>query len=1061
MLPDFFNYIKNFDIFALLETHVCENKTEDFNKFFGGFDLKWIAAKRYSNFGRAIGGCVIGIKKELKIINLKYNFLEINEFTLLNINVENESITIIPLYIRSEEWVSTLHRLEKLMSENILGNVILIGDLNIRIGNSQQVVDRELLPNFNFWTSIRKSKDLIVNSKGSEFLNFCSDYGLFILNGCSKGDEEGNFTFISGVGQSVNDICAVSQSILQCLRYFTVDQQTWSDHLPICLSLDFNVLNRKKTPQKLLPKLFWQDKYCNLYKRNLDQNLLSLTLQSSEVSLHNLTNAIKKSVPSANFKNVHFVAKNKWFNSKCSNAKKKTQKWLRKFRKSDSTSHRLKYIQAKSDYKKVQKEAKFIYSEKLDDKINNVKNSKDWWKVANEVNSSFKECSQEISAENFKTYFQQLLNPPQVSSDIYYAHNLIKNQLLDREITVEEVKLVINKAKLNKAPGEDRITYEFFKNATDNFLEVLTSVYNRLFNEGSIEKSFITTIIFPIHKKGDINQCCNYRGISFMNVVAKIMMGIITDRLYKWVEINNVLNEFQAGFRKGYSTADNLFNLSAIVNLKFEEGKKVYAFFVDFKAAFDTVARKSLIFKLNCLGVSTKVINFIEAVYKESVSAVWGGDELSDCFSTKSGVKQGCLLSPLLFALYLNDLHDFLGGGISLNDLNIRLLMYADDIVILADDVNVMTGMIRNLEKYCKLWNLEVNLAKSEIMIFRKGGRIARSENWILNGENIKIVSEYKYLGVILTPKMNFRKQVEHRNNLAKNSINIAWNNFLNRKTITLSSKWNIFRAVSRAIQTYGAQVWGFSYFEQVDSLQLYFLKRILKLPKFTPTYVLLLETGAENNFLYTLNLHLSYIFKALFDLSNSRLPNILSKMLLEKNLFCFRELSNLQNEYEITWDLNNLDRSLWKNKIQELISKIKISKHNENLIKASNTSRIYKHLNIPNETTYITNTSDPHQIMWIFKARCDLIELNATRFSEHRSKLCSMCNLREQENITHFLGKCPILKEIRQQYFGKIELSFDEIIIILNETNLYKVLVNYIINALKYRKILIEEFNY
>ena len=97
--------------------------------------------------------------------------------------------------------------------------------------------------------------------------------------------------------------------------------------------------------------------------------------------------------------------------------------------------------------------------------------------------------------------------------------------------------------------------------------------------------------------------------------------------------------------------------------------------------------------------------------------------------------------------------------------------------------------MIARVEEYCKIWNLVINLSKSEIMIFRKGGRVANNERWTLNGEVIRIVSEYKYLGVILTPKMILSKHVENRNSLAKHSINTTWHNFLNRKNFTLSSK--------------------------------------------------------------------------------------------------------------------------------------------------------------------------------------------------------------------------------------------------------------------------------
>lgn len=77
---------------------------------------------------------------------------------------------------------------------------------------------------------------------------------------------------------------------------------------------------------------------------------------------------------------------------------------------------------------------------------------------------------------------------------------------------------------------------------------------------------------------------------------------------------------------------------------------------------------------------------------------------------------------------------------------------------------------------------------------------------------------------------------------MEKCSINQTWANFLNKTTISLRSKWKLFQAVCRAIQTYGAQVWGFSYFNDVDKLQLYFVKKTLRLPNFTPTYILRLE---------------------------------------------------------------------------------------------------------------------------------------------------------------------------------------------------------------------------
>ena len=197
-----------------------------------------------------------------------------------------------------------------------------------------------------------------------------------------------------------------------------------------------------------------------------------------------------------------------------------------------------------------------------------------------------------------------------------------------------------------------------------------------------------------------------------------------------------------------------------------------------------------------------------------------------------------------------------------------------------------MQKMINNLENYCTQWNMEVNLAKSEMLVFRRGGRLARQENWKYKGQQVRIVNEYCYLGVIFTPKLSFVKHLERRNVQAKNSINSTWQHFLNKPAITLTSKWRLFQAVCRSIQSYGAQIWGFTLFAEVDKLQRYFIKRILKLPDFTPNYAISLETNAEDNHFYTLNLHLNYIFHTIFKYEESRLPHKLSLLVLNKNIF-------------------------------------------------------------------------------------------------------------------------------------------------------------------------------
>ncbi|XP_059216997.1 uncharacterized protein LOC131997819 [Stomoxys calcitrans] len=353
--------------------------------------------------------------------------------------------------------------------------------------------------------------------------------------------------------------------------------------------------------------------------------------------------------------------------------------------------------------------------------------------------------------------------------------------------------------------------------------------------------------------------------------------------------------------------------------------------------------------------------------------------------------------------------------------------------------------MIHNLEIYCNTWNLEVNLSKSEIMVFRNGGRLAKHEKWKFNGNVIKITNEYKYLGVIFTPKMTFTKHIQNRNNQAKIAINATWKNFVGRTDINMNAKWKLFLAVCRSIQTYAAQVWGFCHFEEVDSLQRYFLKRILKLPVCTPNYVLMLETEVEDTHIYTLGLHLKYIGKTLFQHSGARLPNQLSNIALRRNVFWVKELKSLAASMDIQWPEAFPSSSLWIHR------------------KTESQQRIYKYLDPNKAYLYLNERYTSENITWIFKARSGMISLGYNNFEENESeKMCKLCNLRETETLDHFLGICPVLREFRLAAFSKASLSFVEVLHILDgiEVGNWDKLTTYLRMAYNYRQLLLNEYH-
>lgn len=160
---------------------------------------------------------------------------------------------------------------------------------------------------------------------------------------------------------------------------------------------------------------------------------------------------------------------------------------------------------------------------------------------------------------------------------------MIECDILDANFELTELKYVLMKCKENKAPGLDGIPYEYFKNAPDQFLEKLLVFYDKLYSTSEVPNAYKRSIIFPVHKKGSLEEVGNYRAISFSDTILKIFCNLLLMRLNKVIKSKKLLSENQAGFREGYSTYDHIFTLTNLVKIYQYKKKPLYAMFVDFK----------------------------------------------------------------------------------------------------------------------------------------------------------------------------------------------------------------------------------------------------------------------------------------------------------------------------------------------------------------------------------------------------------------------------------------------------------------------------------------------
>ena len=152
---------------------------------------------------------------------------------------------------------------------------------------------------------------------------------------------------------------------------------------------------------------------------------------------------------------------------------------------------------------------------------------------------------------------------------------------------------------------------------------------------------------------------------------------------------------------------------------KYRGGGRFYALFVDFEKAFDRVDRSALWHKLSSQNVSFKMVRMLKAIYEDVKTCNKSPMGLTDCLTCPLGVRQGCIISPIMFTLFLNDMKDFISldsYGVDIETIKLFVLLFADGLVIFAETVIELQRMINRLGEYCNIWRLTVNLLKTKVI---------------------------------------------------------------------------------------------------------------------------------------------------------------------------------------------------------------------------------------------------------------------------------------------------------------------------------------------------------
>ena len=340
---------------------------------------------------------------------------------------------------------------------------------------------------------------------------------------------------------------------------------------------------------------------------------------------------------------------------------------------------------------------------------------------------------------------------------------------MDQPFTLHELQKAIGSRK-KSSPGLDSVCYDMLKNLSELALSRLLHMYNLSWSSGYVPKSWRHSAVVPLLKRGkDQTSAKSYRPISLTSHLCKVMEVMVANRLRWFLESKNLFNENQSGFRKGRNTLHHIIRLHDVVHKAINHKRSVIAVFLDIKRAYDMVWRNGLLSKLMLKGVSGRMIKWLNSFLQDRSFVVRIGGSLSRVFSLGNGIPQGSVLSPLLFAVMIDDLPAELSSPHGL---------FADDCAIWIDGLNIPDLLIatqsslNSVADWCRKWGFAISESKSVAMLFTRRRNIG-SLSLDVNGSPLTFVEKFKYLGVTFDTKLTYRNHVDTIVTKCSNQMNL------------------------------------------------------------------------------------------------------------------------------------------------------------------------------------------------------------------------------------------------------------------------------------------------
>lgn len=760
---------------------------------------------------------------------------------MLRLKASPRDINIIQVYAPTSEsneheihkFYSEIKQLLKMTKQNEIN--IIMGDLNAKIGEGRV---ENIVGDYGLGER---------NERGDLLVEFCQEEQLVVANTWFKLPKRRLYTWKSPGDTKINVIRNQIDYILIDKRYRNgikgvktyPGADIGSDHNPVIGTVSIKLKKIKHNNQRRPDFEKLKDpKFCSEISDQLNNTIKQATLiqeQSIEDSWHTLQHTIDQ-IQTEKFRKELETGKKPWMNNEILD--------LMEARRKHKNKDTEKYKEIQRTIQKLIRHAKEKWMNERCQELEDLQKKHDQFNIHKKV-KEITGTRRKIQQTNFLLTDdnEMIIDQDEIKDEwLRYIDRLFDDERMEPElehhnesilnILTSEVNAAIKSAKNGKAVGSDNVYVEMLKLLDQENIQLLTNLVNRIYSSGTFPRDWLTSIFIPIPKKNAARKCSDFRLISLMSHTLKIVLKIIHRRIYRKCEQN--ISPEQFGFRLGLGTREALFGITVLLEKCRDQRKDVYLCFIDYEKAFDRIKHTAMMELLRGQGLDHEDVQLIKNLYWEQTGCVRIGDTLTSGTPIRRGVRQGCVLSPLLFNIYSESIFqqalENTEIGIKVNGKVVNNIRYADDTVIFADTPEDLQQLLDNIVESGDQHGLKINTLKTKVMVISRNHNLRA--NIRIYDTPIEEVKKFKYLGSWITQNLDPDTEIRARIENTRATF-VRMKKLLTNTTLSLDTRYRFVKTYIYSILLYGTECWtmGKRIMQRLEAFEMWVFRRLLKIP--------------------------------------------------------------------------------------------------------------------------------------------------------------------------------------------------------------------------------------